>query len=1643
MSLRPLRMTLILILIAALMPTSLSAFFEWQPAGPSGGDQFDVEISPTDPQTLFSLAAFGSYRSRDGGVTWEPVHTSEMAYSWLLSLAFDPQDATRVFLASTAFGVWESQDLGDTWTQTAEGLPVLQESEGETRYYPVVSLAFDENDRLFAGMGESEDGLPPCLIYRLDEGTGTWVESELGIVFPSAELTQSGTPLTQNVNALLSNDPTGHLWAMVYGAGVYALDGDEWFSHNGDLPTSTHLSINLTIDPSDGQHLLLGTEFDWIYETRDGGTTWTQMPLPTSMVGLEILPLTYGITIDPNNDTFLHVQALDSRESIEQPLFHANSNQLAGAGFYVSVNGGVDWLEYPFTFYRVVPDASEVVADGYTRSKNWYCTSGGFRNMIKSDDGFSSLELAFDGIDNIVVNAVWTHPSPPAPYSSMTFAAGEAGLAMRTEQDDEEWNHREAVDNPIYTWSFAADPNDSNAVYYSTGNPAWSFADQRGIYRITLDCFSMGCSAREQILSDVGVWRVLTLPSHPDTIYAACQEDGVMVSHDQGTTWDYLNDGLTLPVSITDLVLDQDGVPVFASFRDSNGNFSHDPPEQWAPEAGEPGGLYRFDSQTSSWELVDGVTGAAMDLETHPGDPSIVYLGTSEGIYKKDGDEADWEMILEDMVINDLLVDPNKPAYVYAATLYGIVRSTDGGEQWHEYSSGLLLPWVTALALDEVTDIVYAATAGNSVFALIPDPNPETVIRPDPDPLDCGIAPVGLSGFTPFAVYNDGEADLVIDAIVPESTIFTVPDFSDPITIPPGCYHSLVAEFSPDSLGPVVGQISLESNDPNTPAFAYELSGEGREAVPPEPDLTLNGQDGSVSAVYGSTFVAVLNLTGNDYVGEEADYWLRITLAGTKDLWWVYGQGWVESTEPVLMMTDLIPEQLETVTLNIEALLSGPGEIFFAVDGNADGVFDETWEDSVSFTVEQAPPVLYVTPGTIEFEPVPVGFSKVEAFVFTNIGEQDLIIESIQVQPGVFELLDLPALPLTIPTGENFSGKVRFSPASLGSAQGEITFTTGHPQTPGTTIPVTGEGRAAVPPVPDVKLDGQDGPVEMPYGADGTVTLDLTGNDYATRNADYWWRMTLADSQELWFVQGTGWVESDTPVLMMTELIPEQMDTISAQISEMPSGAGEILFAVDDNADGVFDGTWSDTLSFTVVDSPPVLYVTPPDGLVFGAVPTGFEKTLAFGFSNAGEQDLTVTSIEISGGVFEVFDLPQFPLTVSMGENFSGKVRFSPVAVGPADAQITFNSDDPANPALAYTVSGDGETPVVPVPDVKVNSEDGPMDVPFLDPVRLDLMLSTGSYQGQSADFWVRLTLPDGTDLWLTTGQGWVASETPQLFFTIPVDAFPASLPFDFPSLPPGDYEMFFAVDENADGVFDGTWSDAASFTVLEGPPALVVPFETISIDQVGVGLAKTTYFWLANGGGQDLVVDALTIDAPEFTLVDPPSLPSTLATGEYVLLTVQFAPTETGPSSATFTITSNCGTEPTKVIDLDGTGVVAVPPQPLVKINGLSGDRTVQQGAAIPMSVELDAGGYAGTEMEWWISLDTSAGTLWLTTQGWQMDASPLILFTTPIGSFDPITILNAPLWAGDFTLTFTLDNVMNGTYDPVWTDSAVLTIE
>ena len=1394
--------SIIILLLSAVftftIQSQVKATVKWEQIGPDGGDQFDIKISPTDPNTLFALSASNLHRSINAGENWEMVFSEEISWRGITSLAFDPFDSNHIFISNGELGIWESTDLGDSWTNCSAGLPNLGSYQG--LYHPAVSLVFDINGRLYASMGEREiEDLPPFWIYRKDDSSTDWIPDDDGI-----QITASG--LTQRISILLSVDGNDQLWAMIYGAGVYLYANGEWVLKNGDLPPEALKATFFLPDSSDSDHFILGTERNWIYETTNGGQSWSTMTLPEELAGLGILPLVYTIAMDPNNSQVVYTVARDYSDSTELPLFQPGPEQILGKGVYVSFNGGLEWTKTSVEFFfRAATDPSETITGeippygDVMRSRIWYITTGGINSLLKSEDGGQTYRNITSGVHGLWINKILSY-SVPGETDSRLFAAAEAGIYLYV-NDASPWAEQGPVKDYLYTWSFAQDYSDSNYIFYGTGNPAWSFTDQRGVYRINYeDCFGVGCPSGGQLLENVGVWSVITTPAQHNKIYVATQEKGIMLSADYGENWESFNEGITLPESITDILLDQYGEPMLASSRTNNGDLFAEPPQTYFQSKDEKGAVYSYDHETLQWLPFRVKTDAdedpaIYDLELDPHDMLTVYAATAQGIYKSI-DHENWEVVLENETIVDLLIDPLKPDYFYAVTSTDLLRSTDGGKQWNKFSNGLLRDIVFTLDIDETTGILYTGTAGQSVYRLLPDPNPLPLLTVTPERLDFGIHPIGFHHDLNITLKNDGEASLTVSNVALTSPSFTLPDIATPIILTPGNTTTITLRYTPQSTGIVNSYLTIESNSSLLPSYDFAISGEGRVADEPIPDVKVNGSDESISVPHGDLITVTLDLSAGDYVGRDTEQWIEFTLPDSQ-------------TIPILLACLPISDFTAPISFNLPNMPSGNYEISFAVDDGCNGELDSTWHDSVTFTVIQAPPELGVfyppSQDFPDFGDVPIGSSKESSTVIYNSGESDLIIGSIDFSSSNFALSSPLSFPITISQGAYKEISVSFTPSSTGLQTATMNIYSNDPDSPEYGINLSGSGRGVVFPVPDVKVNGSDVSITVPNGDSVNIDLYLSAGDYAGRDTEYWIEFTLPGPQTI-------------PVLLACLPISDLTEPISFTIPNLPSGNYEISFAVDDGCNGVLDRTWHDSVNFTVMQAPPelgVFYPPSQDFPDFGDVPIGSSKESSTVIYNSGKSDLIIDSIDFSSSDFALSSPLSFPITISQGAYKETSITFTPSSTGLQTATMNIYSNDPDSPEYGINLSGSGRGVVFPVPDVKVDGSDVSITVPNGDSVNIDLYLSAGDYAGQETDYWIRLTAPDSTTYWLGQSLVFVSSVTPVPFACLPIADYTAPISFVLPNMPPGNYEIYFAVDDGGcDNVLDGTWKDLLEFTI-------------------------------------------------------------------------------------------------------------------------------------------------------------------------------------------------------------------------------------
>ena len=202
-------------------------------------------------------------------------------------------------------------------------------------------------------------------------------------------------------------------------------------------------------------------------------------------------------------------------------------------------------------------------------------------------------------------------------------------------------------------------------------------------------------------------------PAYPATVYAGTKGDAVYKSHDGGQRWASMRSGLddaTISSVVNQFLFDPaDAQHIFIAttmgvFETKNGG------EQWT-------------KRMEGMKEVLMVVTLGMD----PTRPSILYAGTSGGVYKSIDQAGHWVkvnngLVPADMVktsralnVTSILVDPYEPDTVYAATLVGMYKTIDGGKSWKRIGESLADQMIVGMVLDRTRRGVLYITGRDGV----------------------------------------------------------------------------------------------------------------------------------------------------------------------------------------------------------------------------------------------------------------------------------------------------------------------------------------------------------------------------------------------------------------------------------------------------------------------------------------------------------------------------------------------------------------------------------------------------------------------------------------------------------------------------------------------------------------------------------------------------------------------------------------------------------------------------------------------------------------------------------------------------------------------------------------------------------------
>ena len=258
----------------------------------------DITFAPSDPDTVYIFLRlpgdhgfpdeFLVVRSRNGARSWKVLEGPELRRAVAHDLVIDPADPDTVYLVLSG-GVFRSRDGGITWEPRVEGLPFDSSSGGRDTTYYVEELLVDpeEPEILYAAIGRFEGVLGG--VYRSTDAGASWAPAHEGLPLPLKVYDLAFDP--SDSRSLYAATPAG-----VFGS---TDRGGHWNPTPRKLPTP---AASVAIDPKAPATLLTGTGDGRLFVSDDGGERWrlTALEIPS------VLPSAiHVLTIAPGDPSIL------------------------------------------------------------------------------------------------------------------------------------------------------------------------------------------------------------------------------------------------------------------------------------------------------------------------------------------------------------------------------------------------------------------------------------------------------------------------------------------------------------------------------------------------------------------------------------------------------------------------------------------------------------------------------------------------------------------------------------------------------------------------------------------------------------------------------------------------------------------------------------------------------------------------------------------------------------------------------------------------------------------------------------------------------------------------------------------------------------------------------------------------------------------------------------------------------------------------------------------------------------------------------------------------------------------------------------------------------------------------------------------
>jgi len=646
-------------------PIGPALFSGWEMTnGPYRGSIASLAVDPKNPSRIFvALGRGGFFLSEDGGLNWAHIE-GPFLNSRPIAVAISSIKPEIIYVGTEIHGVYKSTDGGNSWIEVSSGLPRYLDG-----YQPVVKISIDPttSDVAYALIWDG------YYVYKTENGGQSWFLVFNGKLISDAFIDLIINSTTSDTIYASCFYQTG-VWKSEYGG-----EGDTWIQKNNGLRAHTggyFQTRSLGIDPSNPDQVYVGM-FDYgLYRTDNGGESW---------YWAEIFPgpsprTIKSISIDPTNSLILYA-------GVSCP------DDISKQGLWKTEDGGTSWELLPY-FEGMIPSLVKIALSDSstvfvrTEKNDLYKRRGDDDKWEKIDKGL--VDVAVNAISNILF------------FDNTIYAGTESDGVFVTTDGGSEWiqinSDLAELVSPLYIAALAVDPNYSQRVYVGTYDDGVFFTNDGGETWIERNTPDLNKYVRA----------IAIYPANSEVLYVGTR-GGVFKTENGGLAWVEKNTGLTDPW-VRCLAIDPtNSLIIYAG----------------TGYQGESGRVFKTTNGGEMWEDVSiGLPNKPVrSLAIYPFDNRIVYAAfKGEGVYLTQDGGENWvqkDNGLTSTNVISLAISQRNDKIVYAGTEdEGVFITTNGGDNWVQIDKGLtsdLNRCINAFAVAPDDETAYAGT-GCGVF---------------------------------------------------------------------------------------------------------------------------------------------------------------------------------------------------------------------------------------------------------------------------------------------------------------------------------------------------------------------------------------------------------------------------------------------------------------------------------------------------------------------------------------------------------------------------------------------------------------------------------------------------------------------------------------------------------------------------------------------------------------------------------------------------------------------------------------------------------------------------------------------------------------------------------------------------------------